>query len=53
MKDQGLYLQHDYGTCSKEPMPLACTNFKAIDQGKNVKEQRVKRLMSLFRQLQS
>ncbi|KAI8339059.1 hypothetical protein BC941DRAFT_350091 [Chlamydoabsidia padenii] len=33
MKDQGLYLQHYYGTCSKESMPLACTDFKAIDQG--------------------
>lgn len=47
MKDQGLYLQHDYGTCSKEPMPLACTHFKAIDQGKTGKERQQRKRSDL------
>lgn len=32
-QDQELYATEPYATCSQEPMPLATTDFKIIDQG--------------------
>ncbi|KAI9308966.1 Sec23/Sec24 trunk domain-containing protein [Cunninghamella echinulata] len=33
MKDQEYYLQNEFSTCSKDAPPLACTDFKVVDQG--------------------
>ncbi|KAI7862769.1 Sec23/Sec24 trunk domain-containing protein [Spinellus fusiger] len=33
LQDQSRYHQQEYGTCSKEPLPLATTSFSALDQG--------------------